>query len=833
MFFSRILKEKFNVLQGESESFRDENDALKRSVSDSNAKITSIEEEISRQLAVNDKLRDEIASEQENVSKLREQIDVLGQQMNELEATRDGLAEENKTLSIRMVEKTAELDRLQRIVEEKLSVERELAKVEELRQEFDQIKNQLSLKECEVMALNAEKVALSAQLDDRNAQIERFEADRPKLAAAHETIEQLTGELESLKAQKIALEAEQARLQSEVGQQMARVHQLDDTVANGAKEKEDLCGQLAGMNRKMTEWELSKQNEVTEMLKMIECLTEKNHHLEAKNEKLKSDCATSMEKLKTDEEKFRQLAIDHSNLLESERENGAKFHQTIDQLKTKISVFEDEQEVLERENNTLTSTITTQKTQIVELQSKLSSIQAELSSIKRDLATKVAECKMLETESGEAERLRANIETMKLKVQSANDKKAEFEHKCQQFTETINKQRSEIDQLGKAVASGEQSRLIADKELQSVRQELSKKCAEHRALTEKVEQLEVVAQQAKMAAPVGKQLPGDGKTVNKGHNTSVDVDNLLRENHNLKTSTQRLMDELEDFRATTRQTRKSKRHSTHDDTRRISGFNSNLIDIEVQTEPTSELCRCNEFNATIVQLRRDIVIKDAKFNTFKMHTGVDALKRENAELHLTLSTMRTELNQQRTEHQRIAEKYERAKRKLGELLAIEADKPIFSHASTQTITEDGDEITAGGSYVFQMNVYKLQEKYQASKKSFLQLKEMYDALKVEHERSKEVADMVKRKYDQLKTLCLYRQTEIDRIQKVEAELQKKMEKTKSELDILKVKYASAKLVIHHRGNELAKYDKAYSFPDENVPANGNCGQTNSEAGAKR
>lgn len=826
------MKEKINVLQAECDSIRNENDAMKGSLSDNDEKMASIGEEINRQLATNEKLREQIALEQENESKLREQIELLGTQLHELEATRDGLAEENKSLSYQVIQKAVEIKRLQRIVEEKMSVEQELAKVEELRREIDQIKNQLSLKEFEVTALSAEKLAVTAQLDDKISQIERFEADRPKLAAARETIDTLTGELKELKKEKKAMEAEQMRQQTEFDKLLARLQHSNEEVTNMTNEKQELNAQLTEMERKMNEWIRSKDDEVSEMLKMIECLTQTNHNLETKNKKLKTELADALAQLGSDEAKLRQMAEDHSNHLKEKTENDQKFHTAIDQLKTKISVFEDEQDVLERENKTLATTIGTQQTQIVELQSKMNGINDELMAIKQELAAKVAECRVLETECGEAERLRATIETMKLKVRSANEKAAEIEHKNTQFTATIKKQCKDIDQMQKTFAEKEnQAKLNADKALQSVRHELNEKCAEHRALTEKVAQMEklyneAVARQPQPPDSNAKRYPGDGEaSANKGHNTTAEFDKLLRENHSLRTSHQRLIDELDDLRTTSRQTRKIKRHSTHDDTRRISGFDSNLIDVHVQTDPVNELCRCIEFDAKIAQLKRDITIKDAKFNTFKMHTGIDALKRENDELQSTLSALRTEFGIYRIEHERVAEKYEKVKRKLGDFMGAQHAKPQLSNSSTQTSGEDGD-ITAGGSYVSQMNAYKLMEKYQECKKVYLQMKEAYEKLQTEHVQLNETMEMVKRKFEQLRTLCMHRKTEIDRLEEVEMNLTKTLE-------TIQAKYNSAKLVILHRGKEIERLNKMCSIADENVPANGNCSKTHSDTNGKR
>lgn len=798
-------------MQEERDEFQRENDALKFSLTENESKLASITTDIDHQIKENAKLRDQILDEQENVSKLHKQIETLGAEVNRLN-------EENRHMSDEIMDKVTEIDRLGRIVSEKMSIH---AKAEKLCRVIEDIKTQLSVKECEVMALNAEKAAVVAQLEEKASQILRLETDRSKFVAASDNVHTLNSELKEVKRQKVELEKKKVQAENEVDALRGRLDKATDAVTVAVEEKNELRAYLVEIEQKMNASEASNSAKVNGMLETIDSLTQQKQTLE-------SELAESTAKSKSDDEKLRLMAEEHSNQLKLDQEN----HKTIDKLKSKLTVCENQQGVLERENGSLTNTIDTQQKHIVALQSKLDGLKNDLSAIKVELAAKCAECQFLENGGEETVQLRATLETMKKKVQSVNDKKSEVEYKNSELMAAIKKQRTDIDQMTKSLIEKEnQWKLKAEKEVQSVQQELDKKSTEYGVLVEKLAQMESALQQTRSPSTKLKRLSDD----KSNKRADVDVDYLLRENHNLKTSHQRLEDELEEFRVMKQQTRKSKRHSTHDDTRRISGFNSNLIDMHVQTDPVNELCRCTEFDAEIVELRRKLLIKDAQFNTFKKNTGVDTLKRENEELQSQLTTIRTEYNQHRAEYDRLLDKYEKTKRKLHEFLASEADKPIFSDAQTQTNDEaaNGDETVSVGSYVSQVNAYKVNEKYQSIKQVYLHLREAYKKLQREHEQAEDNIDQLQAKYEQMKIVCTSRGNEMERLTKEASETANLMEQMKTELETLKEKYARAKQVLEHRYNQILNLKKMQQAGDENVPINGNCSKASVDTTTQR
>lgn len=625
------------------------------------------------------------------------------------------------------------------------------AKLDELSGHIDTIKNEFAAKE-------AEKEAL---LHDKSAQIERFEIDLPKLAA----------ELNYVKEQKLALEEQRTRQQAEFDELLLK--------------NEDLSTKLSEAEQKLTKWNRLKEDEMADLLQKIDSMAKTNVNLEAKIVKLDSQLTNSTAQLRSEEEKLERMANDH---VQEKKASDASFYKTIDQLKTKIGVFEDEQEVLERDNKALTATVTTQQSRITELQTKMNGISAELTSIKQELAVKVAQCKALESECGEAQRLRESIETMKLNVQSANKKTAEIEKKNGEFTATINKQKADLSQMQKTFSEREkQAKLIADRELQTMRQELTESSSQRRALNEKLEELETklataLKNQSTILSP---RSSNDGTSTNK---------------------------------PTAQQSRKSKRYSTHDDTRRVSGFNASQ-DVHVQTDPSNELCRCTEFAQKISSLKRDILIKDAQFNSFKTYTGIDAIKRENEQLKTKLSDVSKELAQLNTEHDRVSGKYERAKEKLVEFLNAKHNKPELVSTYTQTIGENGDTATVG-SFVYEMNVNKLNEKYQLCKKNYLEQKEKYEKLQIEMAKITKTMETFKGKYEGAKTICVHRQSQIDRLSATEIDLLDKLEKAKTELEVVQSKYDKAKMLIQHRGKEIERLQKVSTVADENKPVNG-------------
>lgn len=77
-------------------------------------------------------------------------------------------------------------------------------------------------------------------------------------------------------------------------------------------------------------------------------------------------------------------------------------------------------------------------------------------------------------------------------------------------------------------------------------------------------------------------------------NRNVDIDSLLNENRRLKSMQTQLENEVQELRKSTSTVRKIKRQSLHDDTRRISGFDSSMIDLGTQTDPVDDKCACSD-----------------------------------------------------------------------------------------------------------------------------------------------------------------------------------------------------------------------------------------------
>lgn len=289
--------------------------------------------------------------------------------------------------------------------------------------------------------------------------------------------------------------------------------------------------------------------------------------------------------------------------------------------------------------------------------------------------------------------------------------------------------------------------------------------------------------------------------------TALELNDLRNENNKLKSMQKSLENELQDLRRSSNQVRKIKRHSTHDDTRRISGFDSCLIDIGTQTDPVSENCRCAEFCKQIEKLKEDIIIKDARYFTLKRNAGIDALNDEVAQLKLTLTTTKSDLNTTKINLDRLTDKYNTLKLKN----SIAFTKSQRVEVSIQT--DDSEYSGSGRTFSGEMDLQRANERcekykkaYVAKQKEFIEVKTALDKFKfevanederkaVEAVQLKKKLDDISAKYSDVKVICNHRLEELQA-------LGEQLKKTEAELTFMKKKYDKAKTILMSRTTEL-------------------------------
>lgn len=127
---------------------------------------------------------------------------------------------------------------------------------------------------------------------------------------------------------------------------------------------------------------------------------------------------------------------------------------------------------------------------------------------------------------------------------------------------------------------------------------------------------------------------------------------LLNEKDDLLTRNQQLTFENDELRGKVKKDRKSRRYSTHDETR-MSMFSQicdlNTQTVETQTCPTETVCSCSEMDAKIKVLERELRIKECQVGGLNMKLEHHPMLSANVELRKELKKYELELHNQRME----------------------------------------------------------------------------------------------------------------------------------------------------------------------------------------
>lgn len=126
----------------------------------------------------------------------------------------------------------------------------------------------------------------------------------------------------------------------------------------------------------------------------------------------------------------------------------------------------------------------------------------------------------------------------------------------------------------------------------------------------------------------------------------------LSEKDDLLTRNQQLTLENDELRGKVNKDRKSRRYSSHDETR-MSMFsqlcNLNTQTVQTQTCSTDTLCSCNEMDAKLKVLQRDLKIKECQIGGLNMKLEHHPMLSENIKLRKEIKKYDLELDNQRME----------------------------------------------------------------------------------------------------------------------------------------------------------------------------------------
>lgn len=410
------------------------------------------------------------------------------------------------------------------------------------------------------------------------------------------------------------------------------------------------------------------------------------------------------------------------------------------------------------------------------------------------------ECLQFDREKKEFE---AKIESI---TQNSHIQRDQFNTLQQQFNENTKRLNQLLEKDSVELKSLQQQLIETESELSAMRVSINSRNEEIATLKRELQEKpknRLVDTQTTMSPKPGRASMSPLRT----GKTALELDHLRNENHKLKSMQKSLENELQELRRSSNQVRKIKRHSTHDDTRRISGFDSCMLDIGTQTDPASENCRCTEFCKQIDKLKEEIIIKEARYFTLKRDTGVDALNEEVARLKSTLTTTKTDLNTTKAHLDRLTDKYSTLKLR-STMTLIKAPRVDVS-----VQTDDSAYSSCGRTFSGEMDLQRAHERcekykraYAAKQNEFCDVKAAFEKFKCEVASEKERlagdAEQLKRKFDDVsakysdvKVICNHRLAELQT-------LGERLKKTDAELTLMKKKYDKAKTILMSRTTEL-------------------------------
>lgn len=197
----------------------------------------------------------------------------------------------------------------------------------------------------------------------------------------------------------------------------------------------------------------------------------------------------------------------------------------------------------------------------------------------------------------------------------------------------------------------------------------------------------------------------------------------------LETKLEELNTERDELRAALNRDRKTRRHSTHDAMRThfiggglaqdaatqtyfIGGSGRSLPqDASTRTDPTDQLCGCIEMDEKIKTLKRDLLLKECQFNTYKFeqtlkpwHQEKAAMEKQYEELQQKNASLRLERNRL---HQQIQQTFSM------QMCSGCCVRKVKSDQTTQTgdVTAVTMDVMAGSALIAETNELKLREDF--------------------------------------------------------------------------------------------------------------------------
>lgn len=797
--FNRNLNNRCNQIEVENKGMRDENANLQLKNDQNIELISSLQRDIHSgneriQQIINDEkmLREQFENEKNAQElKLADTIREFTSKVAQHEEREKMLNDQNNDLNELKTTQRLEIARLQQMIAENGEMGSEISY---LKTNINEKTERLNAALAEIESLTASLKATMAQNGELNANllnVQQISSEKDETIAALQT-----------KAQKVE------RLESLDSEKTTTISQLEQNLQATEAKLDAANNEISIANAKMSTQlkEMQKMQETSE----IESKKWLNEIDELKNK-------IPAQKLQLEE----ALATCNAALLEKETEN-KKLMDEIVPLKIKLAQNVEMEKQLTQMNQASAA-------EIAEIDNKLKQALSEVDYLKVSFSDSQHARKQ---EHEQTNLLRQRISTLTAENKALTAENAKLQKTISEQATTIAKCEKDIKRLtefeqkmGETLASNFEIRVQLDT-LKQQNQALQRKF-EEASSTPKARKAQVSPKQR----------------------CKVDVDSLIDENNSLKTMQKEMFKEIDELRKNSQNERKLKRQSTHDDTRRISGFSTASVDTGTQTDPCDEKCQCTVMNSRIKTLQLDIKIKDAKFNTLKRDTGITQLEQDKIDLTKKLDTTKSALNKVSREFEKLEEKHEMLQTELAMVRAATAPKTVSS-VNTQT------DPVAGRAFGDEMYTTHLEEKYKKAKRAYQELFEKYTKSKAQDQEKATLIQslrtnietlqkdlvILKDKYETAKAILVMRQEcekqrdearqqieilqkKLDEMQaKLSEERQKKgdleqeMAEVKESLKRISHKYEVAKGILEYRNTKIQQL-KQQVENNENRPAN--------------
>lgn len=463
----------------------------------------------------------------------------------------------------------------------------------EMKNQIACLQNELSVTIKAKESMDFERTQLIGQLDalKKSGEATKFESE--------EMISNLQGKIQSLSVQLEQLkENEIARLQNELTAMRKAKESVDF-------EQKQLVDQLDSMNKKMKTVQNESEETISNLRSEIESMSVQVHGFIRKEKELKQNISENDLKAKNEIMTLRNELSDMKEAKEcidfernqlseqlnamNKKENAAKHEneQMISNLRSEIQSLKAQLDKLisdekEFKRNACENELKA-KSEIARLQSELTEIRKDKDGVdleRKQLADQIDSMnKKMEVVKNESERTISNLQSKVHFLTEQLDQSTTIEKELKQkMNENEVKVKNEIARL--------------QNELTEITKAKERIDLEHKRLAEQLQTME----KKKSGSMAGQSSWSTSKSMSFKRDQSVDIEKLRDENRILHTQQQQLQQEISDLRKSTNGDRKKKRQSIHDDTRRISGYDATMIEMEVQTDPVDQKCACIDLN---------------------------------------------------------------------------------------------------------------------------------------------------------------------------------------------------------------------------------------------